>query len=72
MKTLLYDIKTGDVFSTTLGWNKTEATLEESISWAMIIYEHSGGIKPYDIPNNNWEGRVLYQIPLPYETEILT
>jgi hypothetical protein len=72
MKTFLCDIKTGEIFSTTIGWNRIEGSLEHAEDWAMVIYRYSGQLKLYDIPNNNWEGRRLYQIPLPFEAETLT
>ncbi|MCK5604815.1 hypothetical protein KAR91_23195 [Candidatus Pacearchaeota archaeon] len=68
MRSMLYDPKTGQVFSEEHGWNANEASLRHSGEWSTLIYQHTGPLK-----RGKWKDRdLLVLVPLPMEPEILT
>jgi hypothetical protein len=71
----LLDLKTGEVFSEIVGWNKSEASLRPYQAWSKIIYRYTIMLGVEETPaSKNWEGRQPYCIPVgkPMEPEILT
>ena len=65
---MLYDLRTGQVFSEEHGWNANEASLRHSGEWSTLIYHHTALIKC-----GKWKDRdLLILVPLPAEPEILT
>lgn len=67
MRHILLDLKTGDVFSCTEGWNKGEASIRTSKWWAEYIYSATG---PF--ADAYWKNRIFVAVPLPHEQEEYT
>jgi len=70
MKSILVDLKTGQVFSEEHGWNYAEASVRDS-DWSKIIYGRTGPISSKE-ERSEWEDRTLIFLSLPTEPEILT
>lgn len=70
MRSILVDLKSGQVFSEEHGWNYAEASVRDS-DWSKIIYGHTGPISSTN-EKLEWKDRTLVYISLPMEPEILT
>lgn len=69
MKSILVDMKTGDIYSEKQGWNTREATITRD--WPTLIYHKTG---PLGREKEQWKDRELRCIPfcMPQEPEIYT
>lgn len=71
MRSILFDLRTGEVFSEKLGWNNSEASIRDSGDWSGIIYHCTSRLVP--VEDGKWRDRdLLILVPLPREPEILT
>lgn len=67
MRHILLDLKTGETFSLTAGWNKEEASIRTSRWWAEYRYYNTAVIA-----HKGWSNRWIAAVPLPHEPEEYT
>lgn len=70
MRSILMDLKSGQVFSEERGWNYVEASVRDN--WSKSIYSHTSLISSTKEDKIEWEDRALIYVSLPMEPEILT
>lgn len=66
MRAIVLDLKTGDVFNVTLGWNRVRASVFPAEMWCKVLFEHK--ILNKDCHKN----RSIISVRLPCEQEEYT
>lgn len=69
LRAIVLDLKTGDVFSETLGWNRTEASVRPSEMWCEILFSYRI-LNPGNMDVH--KGRSIISVPLPGGQEMYT
>ena len=69
MRSILYDLTTGQTWHDRYGWTTSDASVKNEIDWIRTLNENTSRLSN---SFEDWKNRSFIMLPLPIEPEIKT